>query len=350
MITDKPTASFPADSNPASTTAPRTTGRPQWTAILIFYLIACGLAWALDLPLWLSGQGLHTSFATVLITASMYTPAAAALFVVLVIQRTPKSNVLARLGWWPIRPIRRTILLAAVGLVGSALLPIATAFLAAALGFLHLDLANFSGFAQSVSARLPAGTKLPMPIQLLVLIQLAAIPIGALVNSLATVGEETGWRGFLLPAVRPLGTWPALLITGALWGLWHSPVILLGYDFNRPNLYGLTLMVIGCTAYGTLVGWLRIRSGTIWPSIIAHGAFNAAGGFAALVAAAGTRLDPTTVGPLGWIAWILAGGTILALALTRQVPSKDAWADPLSYQGRPVRYATARRPGENRPF
>jgi uncharacterized protein len=315
--------------DPATLSADRRTERPQWSAVLIFYLIAIGLAWAVDLPLWLSGQGLRTPFTIVFLSASMFTPAIAAVFVVLVVQRTPPRQVLVRLGWWPIRPVGRTILFAAIGLVGSALLPIVTVFVAAGLGLIHLDLVHFSGFADAVSARLPGGAKLPMPIQLLALIQLAEIPIGALINSLLTVGEETGWRGFLLPALRPLGTWPALLITGALWGLWHAPIILLGYDFNRPNLFGLALMIIGCTVYGTLVGWLRIRSGTIWPSVIAHGAFNAAGGFAALVAVAGSRIDPAIVGPLGWIAWILAGGTALTLALTHQVPPKGAWADQL---------------------
>jgi membrane protease YdiL (CAAX protease family) len=45
-----------------------------------------------------------------------------------------------------------------------------------------------------------------MPISTLVIMQLIQIPAAALFNSLLTVGEETGWRGFLLPALRPLGT------------------------------------------------------------------------------------------------------------------------------------------------
>ncbi|MFI8594750.1 lysostaphin resistance A-like protein [Microbacterium sp. NPDC078428] len=304
---------------------PASTERVQWVPAVTFYLLACALAWAIDLPLWIGGVALTSPLGILLISASMYTPAAAAFFAVIVVQRTHGRAILRRLGWWPIRPVRRTILLAVVGLIGSALLPIVTVFLAAALGLTKLDLVNFSGFAHTLDALLPVGTTLPIPVQLLAIIQLVEIPIGALINSLLTLGEETGWRGFLLPALRPLGTWPALVMSGAAWGLWHAPVILLGYNFAQPNLYGLLLMIVGCIAYGILIGWLRIRSGNIWPSVIAHGAFNAAGGFSALVIAAGATANPAAVGPLGWVAWIVMAAVALVLALTRQVPRKNAW-------------------------
>lgn len=73
----------------------------------------------------------------------MYTPAAAALFVVNIIQHTRGRAILRSLGWSPIRPVPRTIWLAAIGLIGGTLLPIATVLLAAPLGFIHLDLVGF---------------------------------------------------------------------------------------------------------------------------------------------------------------------------------------------------------------
>lgn len=297
----------------------------HWSAVVVFYLLACALAWAVDLPLWIGGVSLATPAGIALVSASMYAPGVAAIFVVVVLQRTRGRAILRRLGWWPVRPVRRTILFALAGLVGSALLPIATVFLAAVFGFARLDVVHFSGFADTLSALLPAGQTLPIPVQLVVVIQLAQIPLGAVLNGLFTLGEETGWRGFLLPALRPLGTWPALVITGAAWGLWHAPVILLGYDFNQPNAYGLVLMVVGCVAYGILVGWLRVRTGSIWACVVAHGAFNAAGGFAALVVAAGASPSAAAVGPLGWTAWILMAALVLILALRKQFPSRAAW-------------------------
>ena len=42
-----------------------------------------------------------------------------------------------------------------------------------------------------------------------------------------TFGEEFGWRGYLLPRLAPLGGISAAIITGVIWGLWHTPVIVL---------------------------------------------------------------------------------------------------------------------------
>jgi hypothetical protein len=52
-------------------------------------------------------------------------------------------------------------------------------------------------------------------------------------------------------------------------------VILLGYNYGRPNLLGVTYMVVLCVLLGCLLGWLRMRSGTIWAGALAHGTFNA---------------------------------------------------------------------------
>jgi hypothetical protein len=110
------------------------------------------------------------------------------------------------------------------------------------------------------------------------------------------------------------------------WALWHAPIALLGYNFNRPNFVGLLLMVIGCIAYGVLVGWLRIRSVNIWPSVVAHGAFNAAGAAFLLFSAAGAPSDPAVVGPLGWVAWVVMAAIAVVLVLTHQIPGRKQWS------------------------
>lgn len=298
----------------------------QWSSVLTFFLLACALAAIIDIPLWVGVVSITSLHGKLLIGVSMYTPAAAAVFTVVALQGVRGRKIAATLGWSPVRPLHRTTLLAVAGLFGSILIPVAAVFLAALLGVTRLDLHNFSGYASSLKTLLPAGKALPMSINALVIMQLIQIPVASLFNSLLTVGEETGWRGFLLPALKPLGTWPALIITGIAWGLWHTPVILLGYNFNQPNLYGMALMTIGCLAYGILIGWLRIHAGNIWPSVIAHGAFNAAGGFYVFVVAAGSTPNLIAIGPLGWSAWIIMGILILVLALTRQIPKNNAWS------------------------
>jgi membrane protease YdiL (CAAX protease family) len=291
-----------------------------WRAVIVFVILACALAWLVMLPLWLGGTGLRNPLTGVLLPVMMFTPLVSVLLVVFFVQNPRPRPLLEFLGMWPLWPLKRTIWMSVFGILGSALVIIAGVFLATALGLVHLDLTTFSGFAATLRAAtaragIPIGS---IPTGLIVLTQLLVIPFAALINGFLTIGEELGWRGYLLPSLRPLGTWPALLISGAVWGFWHSPIILLGYNFNQPNLFGVIMMMGGCILYGVLVGWLRLRTASIWPSVFAHGAFNATAGFLFLVIAANTNADPSATGPLGWVTWIVMALVIAVLLATRQ--------------------------------
>ena len=301
--------------------------RVPWPAVITFALLACGLAWLVALPLWLSGDGLSHPLAGLLLPAIMFTPLLATLLVLFFVQKPRPRPSSQFLGLWPLRPAGRTVWMILAGIFGSGLLVVAGVFLAAGLGLVELDLVTFSGFAAVLGAASPGGV--PIPVGTVVLLQLVLIPLAALFNGVFALGEEIGWRGWLLPSLIPLGTWPALLLTGLLWGLWHSPLILLGYNFAQPNLLGVTMMVGGCVFYGVLLGWLRLRTGSIWPSVFAHGAFNATAGFLALVIAVDSVADPVAVGPLGWVTM---AAVIVALVLTGQFRKQPA----LQRRGRPV--------------
>lgn len=308
--------------------------RVPWRAVLIFTLTACGLAALVCLPLWL-GDGLAEPFAGALLPVMMFTPAAAVLVVMLTTGVPEKGSRARFLGMWPLRPAKRVVgLLVAAWLVPPLLVALGV-LLAAAFGWVRLDL-TFSAFADQLAQALPPGTPVP-PVGVVVFAQLAAIPVGALVNSVLAFGEELGWRGWLLPALRPLGTWPALLLSGAIWGLWHSPVILLGYNFGRTDVTGVLFMIGGCVAWGVLFGWLRLRSGSLWPAVVAHGALNAAAGLVLIVAA--EQPDLALAGPLGVAGWIVAAVVALVLVLTgqfRRQPELAAPRTPPTLDGRPA--------------
>jgi membrane protease YdiL (CAAX protease family) len=63
------------------------------------------------------------------------------------------------------------------------------------------------------------------------------------INFVPALGEEYGWRGFLQPLlVRKCGLTIGLTITGTIWGLWHAPIVLQGYNYpSYPNLIGVGL-------------------------------------------------------------------------------------------------------------
>lgn len=298
--------------------------RVPWAAVGLFVVLSCVLAWLLALPLWL-GDGLASPLVMLVLPATMFTPAVATAIVMLVM-KVPGAQRLRWLGMWPLRPAKRVVWFMVLATTVPLVIVLATVFIAGALGLVKLDFA-FSGLEEQLVATTPAEL-LPMmpPLGLLVIVQLVSVPFAALFNSLLAFGEELGWRGWLLPALRPLGVWPALLGTGIVWGLWHSPVILLGYNFGRPDLTGVLFMVGGCIAWGVLLGWSRLRSGSVWPAVIGHGGLNAAGGAVLLFAAAGEEIDFALAGPLGVVAWALIAVIVVVLTLAGQFRREPALA------------------------
>ncbi|REJ08198.1 CPBP family intramembrane metalloprotease [Microbacterium bovistercoris] len=294
-------------------------------AIIAYVVLACGLAWLVALPLWL-GEGLAAPFAPVLLPVMMYTPAVAVLIVMLVMRPVPRGQRLRFLGMWPLRPASRVIWMSVISLFGTVAVVVLAMLIAIAFGWMKADFIGLSGFEETLRGAVPPGTELP-PAFVLVAAQLASLPVAAAtVNALAAFGEELGWRGFLVPALRRYGTWTALLVSGAIWGLWHAPVILLGYNFGRTDILGVLLMVGGCVAVGVLFGWTRLRSGSVWPAVFAHGALNAAAGLPMVFRAAGTPLDPAFSIVLGISGWIACAIVIVILLLTGQFREQPALA------------------------
>ena len=313
--------------------------RVPWLAVGVFIAVSFVLAWVIALPAWFTEQdrpGYQALF-TALASAMMFTPAIATLIVVLLCKVPLRGSRARFLGVWPLRPAKRVVWFVVAAIFAPLLLTLVCLGVASAFGWITLDLVHFSGFQQMLDAQFatldPATAQLAKaslpPLGLLIGLQMLAIPFGALINSIFAFGEEVGWRGWLLPALRPLGVWPALLLSGAIWGLWHSPLILLGYNFNRTDWTGVALMVGGCVAWGVLLGWARLRSGSVWPAVVGHGALNASAGLFLIVGAAGAPLDPALVSPLGVAGWIVLAVVALILALTGQFKREPQLAAPV---------------------
>jgi membrane protease YdiL (CAAX protease family) len=102
----------------------------------------------------------------------------------------------------------------------------------------------------------------------------ASIILGAAFGAL---GEEVGWRGYLLPRlVEVLGMRRAGLLSGFLHGLWHVPLILLTpyYLSDAPALFVVPLFLTLVTLTGPIFAHLRYASGSILPVALMHHAWN----------------------------------------------------------------------------
>lgn len=100
------------------------------------------------------------------------------------------------------------------------------------------------------------------------------------VISFAALGEEGGWRGYMMPKlIKLMGTKKAVLAGGIIWGLWHAPLTCVGHNFDTDYpgfpLLGILIMCISCTFLGIALTYITVKSGSIWPAAIMHAVNNA---------------------------------------------------------------------------
>ena len=95
-------------------------------------------------------------------------------------------------------------------------------------------------------------------------------------NLLNCFGEEWGFRGYLLPQMmKHFKTVPGILLSGAIWGLWYAPLVVMGqtYGLGYPGypVVGILAMCVYGTVIGVLLSYLTLKTGSIIPAIMARG-------------------------------------------------------------------------------
>lgn len=296
------------NTSPASATnVPTEKARVPWFAVTVYSVLACGLAWLVALPLWL-GDGLADPKFPWLVMVMMYTPTVAALVVTFFIVK-PKYKT-RYLGLTPFKPVVRSIVLILVWPIVFGLIAIGAAFVANLFGWVDFGF-NAAALEQDAAA-------VGMSAEGLALLSVAMTPLLVVQATFAAFGEELGWRGFLVSALRPLGFWPMALVSGVIWGVWHAPIILLGYNFGRTDLLGVLLMVVFCFLVGIILNWSRLWCRNVWVAAVGHGALNATATIGFLFVMnfdANGGLTQTVVGIPGWIIFAVIIAVMAALGL-----------------------------------
>jgi membrane protease YdiL (CAAX protease family) len=293
--------------------------------IVSYLLLAFGMAWALwEVPLRLGLSPRNPLFQLAALPGG-FAPAIAAIIVRKWITREGFADAGLRLNLrkWPYYLV-------------AWLLPLpVTAIIIALAVALRVSQPDFS-LLRALEALMPQGVSpLPPVPPYLWLVLPFQFMITALVATPILWGEEFGWRGYLQP--RLLGHHPLLaaVTTGLIWGVWHYPLNLRGYNYPDQPILGLVVFPVGTVLLSIVFGWLRLRTGSIWSASLAHSATNAIGGSLTMLLFMGgpNWIWVSYLGLLGWIplgalcAWIVFSGQLQLGPAKEQI----GWPDPLRY-------------------
>ncbi|MGP3962578.1 CPBP family intramembrane glutamic endopeptidase [Nonomuraea sp. 3N208] len=283
--------------------------------LLIFIVLAFGLSWAAVLPIWFGG-GLGSPLMAGLATLMMFTPTVGVLGV-WALSRTPFKEWARQTGLTLGERKGRTGALVLAAWLGVPLLVFLAMGLSAAVGLTSLDLGGLSLLRAALEGR---GAPVPADLGSVAAIQVVlAVLAGPALNAIPALGEEWGWRGWLLPRlVSGNGVLAGLLLSGAIWGVWHAPLTLLGYNYPRLGSWAALYFIGFCVLAGVLLGWLRLRTGSVWPAVVAHGSLNAVAPAAVLLGDAAAPPNEVLVGVTGLVGWVLLA--VICAALLRFVP------------------------------
>jgi len=102
------------------------------------------------------------------------------------------------------------------------------------------------------------------------------LTIGIFLSLLFALGEEIGWRGYLVPRLSKVtGFTSTCLISGVIWSVWHFPLIIFsGYHGGTSVLYSLICFTIMVTGISFAYAWIRLISGSVWTGMFLHAMHN----------------------------------------------------------------------------
>jgi membrane protease YdiL (CAAX protease family) len=248
--------------------------------IWIFLAIAFGVPWAAALAFYLSGMLKSNPSQAVMLVNYVFisTPALANI----------ATRLITREGWGHIwlRPNFRRgwkFYLAAWLL---PLLAMIIGCLAFYLIFPQSFDPNFARAREQIAVFRSAAAAGPGTVMFALTLELMVIQ-GLFISVLA-LGEEFGWRAYLLQKLtdRFGNARKAALLIGLIWAVWHMPLLFMGLGTD-PNISDTRQIYIFVLIYplstissSLLLAWATLRSGSVWPAAIGHATLLGVGGLA----------------------------------------------------------------------
>lgn len=224
--------------------------RPLSNQIVLF------LAFTLLFAAWPYYEIIRTGTLGVTVLPLMWAPGLAAM-----LTQWIRARTLAGLGW---RLGKWSYLVISFGL------PLLAALVVYALSW-GVGLVPFTSVELVETVAAQTGQRMSLPLAILTTVVVLFLP-----SLFSALGEEIGWRGFLLPALaKRHRLLAASLISGAIWAIYHYPVMLLAdYHSGAPLWFSLPMFTISVLSISLIMAWLRLKSGSLWTAAIMHASHN----------------------------------------------------------------------------
>jgi len=102
------------------------------------------------------------------------------------------------------------------------------------------------------------------------------IGFATLGTMIATLGEELGWRGYLVPHLASAYSFTTTaLVSGLIWAVWHYPILLFtDYGTGGPRWYLLLCFTVSIVGLSFAAAWLRLQTGSVWSAVLLHTSHN----------------------------------------------------------------------------
>jgi membrane protease YdiL (CAAX protease family) len=295
-------------------TAPRT-GRK----VLVFVVLTFGVSWLIAGGYYALGGRLNQPLAMVVMLVYMFMPMTAAIIVQKVIYRQPLRGPLA-ISFRPNRWFLVAWLLpaiAALATIGASTLLPDVEYSADMAGF-------FERYASALTPEQLAEMKVQMaafPIHPLWIGVAEGLIAGITINAVAAFGEELGWRGLLQGELSHLGFWKSSALIGLIWGIWHAPIIIQGYNYPQHPVAGVAMMTVFTLLLSPIFAYVRLKGKSVIAAAIAHGTLNGTAGVPLMVLVGGNDL---TIGITGLAGFVVLAAINVAIFLFQRLQGDGA--------------------------
>jgi uncharacterized protein len=292
----------------------------NWSHVWAYIGLSFGLAWLIDLVLYLNGGLTHPS-ASLMLQFQMLMPAFAAMLLgMFFFKESPiyyKTNRTAS-RWFLYYYFLMTLAFLAAAVVGSIQPALSTTLsgsllILSVIGLVLLVVLRWRGGPQSfagagmafgkiriwllyglamalfygleallnyvfklgtladITRMYPAGaTAAISPTILLASTFLNMVIIGPFLGLIITFGEEYGWRGYLQSELVHLGRIRGVGLLGIIWGVWHWPIIWMGYNYPGQPVLGSLLMTAYTVVLAYFLAFAVFKSKGVWTAAYLH--------------------------------------------------------------------------------